>query len=361
MTAPRIRHNRAVSGLTSKIGTIMLRRRGVASPEDEAPDISTAKLTVYSGGVVVLPKDALPITDILAKSRVMGCPARQTEYLHVSDLIGKCLRKIAIIETMGMPAKAQGLSLTDSLTYAQGDAIHDVMKQRVTAGGERLVWGNWQCRCEKTRTKKPCLFSEVDKTPCPSCGGMVENYVEVPMRDEELKIVGTPDLLTLIPEQSALYPTELKSISHDVWKEMSRPIPEHVIQVVFYWFLMMRLGYRITNRASIVYVTKGWLFHGNPFKEFTIDASEMVGRLDNYLEAAAAIHASRAGGNLPKRTCDNERSADAKKCEVCRTCFGGTENARPRELSIEDALGASEDPPRSAGGSTRAPTRTSRR
>lgn len=343
MTAPRIRHNRAVSGLSSKIGGIIMRRRGVSS--GEAP---TERLSVKSGGVVTLPKDALPITDILAKSRAMGRPARQTEYLHVSDLIGKCLRKIAIIETMGMPSKPQSLSLTDSLTYAQGDAIHEVMKQRVTAGGNKLVWGNWTCKCEKTTTKSPCLFSEVDPTPCRFCDVSTTRYVEVPMRDKELKIVGTPDLLTLIPEHSALYPSELKSISHEVWKDLVRPIPEHVIQVLFYWFLMNRLGYRLANRVSIVYVTKGWLFHGNPFKEFTLDATECLYRLDPYLEAARDIHANRAGGSLPKRICDNERSPEAKKCEVCRTCFGGAENARPTEVSIDDALGAPEKSPRAS-------------
>lgn len=335
---PRIRHNRDASSLSSRIGGIILRRRGEAPAES----VPTTMLSVKSGGVVQLPKDALPITDILAKSRALGRPARQTEYLHVSDLIGKCLRKMAIIETMGMPSKPQSLSLTDSLTYAQGDAIHEVMKQRVTMGGNKLVWGNWACKCGKPATTKPCLYSEVQGFVCAGCGGSELLYVEVPMRDKELKIVGTPDLLTLIPEHKALHVSELKSISHDVWKDMSRPIPEHVIQVVFYWFLMQRLGYRLSNRVSIIYVTKGWLFSGNPFKEFTLDATVELPRLDIYLESARAIHATRMGGNLPKRICESERSPEAKKCEVCRTCFGGTENARPVEVSIGEALGAQE-------------------
>lgn len=345
MTSPRIRHNRAASGVASKIGGIMLRRRATVSGETPP---APATLSVTGGGVVPLDKESLVITDILAKSRVMGRPPRQTEYLHVSDLIGKCLRKYAIVESMGMPPKSQSLSLTDSLTFAQGDAIHDIMKSRVTAGGPSLVWGNWKCRCGAHATKTPSLFSEIDRSDCSACGEAMIEYVEVPMRDEELKIVGTPDLLTLIPEQKALYITELKSMSHDMWKDLGRPLPDHVMQVAFYWFLMQRKGYRLASRVSIVYVTKGWLFSGNPFKEFTIDVQEMLPRLNTYLDDARAFHASRAGGDLPKRPCDNERSPDAKKCEVCQTCFGGSANARPVEIDISNLLGSSQaTPPRS--------------
>lgn len=271
---------------------------------------------------------------------MLGRAARQTEYLHVSDLVGKCLRKIAITETLGLPPKAQGLSLTDSLTYGQGEIIHDVMKARIAAGGA-LLWGNWQCRCGTTKTSSPCLPREeprISLGSCPACGGVPDVYVEVPMRDEELKIVGTPDILTYLPELTALHITELKSMSHDMWKELVRPVPDHVIQVVFYWFLMQRLGYRLTNRISIVYVTKGWMFSGNPWKEFTLDAQVEIPRLAPYLEDARAIQVSRAGGSLPVRTCANERAPVAKKCEVCKTCFSGVDLERPREISIVAAL-----------------------
>ncbi len=322
------------TGLSSRIGLMMQRRQqGEAS-------LTVSKVSVKSGGVVTLDPEFTPIVDILGKARKLGRPARQTEYLHVSDLIGKCIRRIALYESMQLGPKPQGLSLTQSLTFAQGDAIHDVLKDRVASGAPQQVWGRWTCRCKTTTTEAPCLFSEVDpKRSCPACHQPLDVYVEVPTRSDKYMVVGTPDLLTLLTEHQALYISELKSISHDQWKVLSRPDPDHVIQVLFYWLLMRDAGYRLANRVSIVYATKGYLFTGSPIKEFTLDASTMMPRLDVYLRYAEQIIETRKGGNLPARldACLNDHSPEAKKCDVCHSCFG-VQSEKPVSVSIASAL-----------------------
>ena len=332
----RVSNDRATSGLSSRLGDVLQRRRGAKMEAEDAQSRN-----VMTGGIVTMPPEATPLSDLLQKARIFSRPARSTEFLHVSDLVGKCIRKIALAERLKLPPKPQALRLTDLLTFAQGDAIHDVLRSRAAAGGPRAVWGNWECKCGTTSTATPQLFSDVDpERRCPACKGPLNVYKEVPMLVKDLGIVGNPDLILFLSEFDALHITELKSIAHDAWKELVRPLPDHVIQVLFYWYLMRRLGYSLTDKVSILYATKGWIFSGDAFKEFVVDCPSQVHRLDPYLEDAKAVLAARAGGDLPPRTCASEQSPDAKKCELCRSCFGVNNDEQPITISIAQALGS---------------------
>lgn len=189
------------------------------------------------------------------------------------------------------------------------------------------MWGRWKCKCGLTTSSIPSLFREIpEDRVCTFCQEPLSIYEEVPMPDTELGIVGTPDLIIYRPAHKALHLSELKSISHEQWKELSRPKPDHVLQVMFYWHLMQRRKYRVTSHPSVLYATRGWMFTGDPFKEFPVDAAKEMPRLEPYLLDAAALQASRAGGPLPPRvTCADRMSPDAKKCEVCDACFSKTE------------------------------------
>jgi hypothetical protein len=325
-----------------RVGRIqeLLNRRRSTVIETRAARIETQRTT--GGAVAVLPKDAgLILTDILSRANYEPRPARGTEYLHVSDLLTKCIRRFAIIEQNKIAPPPQRLSLMDLLTFGVGEKIHDVVKDRAAVGGPSMIWGNWSCGCKKMHSESPRTFAELDDTAaCTACGGGYSLYHEVPMHDEELKIVGTPDLLVYLREFDAFFITELKSIAHDTWKELIRPVPDHVIQVMFYWYLMKKLGYRVASQVSIMYVTKGYVWGGNVTtitKEFMIEPEPMIARLDPYLEEAAAFKASRENGGLPPRLkCVSDISPDAKKCDVCSICFGNS-NA-PQKISIASAL-----------------------
>ena len=280
-----------------------------------------------------------PVMEMLSKARIVGRMARQTEYLHVSDLLGKCMRKFALFESLKISPKPQSVSLTDALTYAQGDAIHDVLRARLVQGAPDKVWGKWRCSCGHHTIQEPCTYVSIDKSIlCGRCSTPAHVYVEATMRDEEFKIVGNPDIVLYLAQHDALYVTELKSISHDQWRELVRPHPDHVLQVVFYWFLMHRKGYRLADKVSVVYATKGWMFSGSPCKEFVLNPLREVERLKRYTDYAVQLQEFRKGGALPIRVCSNPRDTLAKNCEVCTTCFEGNSHARPVEISVAQAL-----------------------
>lgn len=234
----------------------------------------------------------------------------------------------------------------DLLTFAVGDTIHDVVKARAVIGSPSQVWGNWRCRCGQTKTAQPCLGDAVNPSTCGVCAGPIDIYEEVPMRDEELKIVGTPDLVLFLSQPQAHYITELKSISDKGYEELSRPKPDHVIQVLFYWYLMNKLGYRLVDQVSILYITKGYKFRGDPYKEFTLQPSINLSRLEPYLEEARSLLSYAAGGRLPPRiVCGSDTAPEAKKCDVCSICFGGID-AAPQKISFAEAFSRSPAPAR---------------
>lgn len=295
--------------------------------------------------VVTIADDSQPVTHVLRKSRIQSRPARIGEYLHVSDLIGKCIRRKAIIAAENRPSVPQAISVTDTITFAQGDAIHEAVRSRTIFGGGEYVWGNWSCKCGTTKTTEPCTHEELgDANVCKACGGGLDVYVEVPMRNEEHKIVGNPDLVFYLPDVQAFYVNELKSISHAEWEKLARPLPDHVIQVVFYWYLMRALGYRMANRVSVVYISKGWKFGGDIWKEFSIDATKEVSRLAPYLAAAKAYAAARKGGDLPKRECITETDTKARACDTCRSCFS-VQRGAPVPIDISGLGISSRDRP----------------
>ncbi len=253
---------------------------------------------------------------------------RPGHYLHVSDLLGKCVRKRSLNNRLGLVSPARRLSLSDLLTFAQGDAIHDLLKDRARRGRPDYVWGNWSCKCKTLYHETPCTFSEIDQEEvCPNCHTKVDQYHEVSMRDEDLWIVGNPDLLLYIPSLDAIHITELKSIAPDQFKELTRPKPDHVLQVVFYWYLMNKLGYNLTDKVSIFYATKGWMFGGQkPYKEFVLHPQLELHRLEDMLEDARAHKAAHLDKDapLPARTlCASRGAKAAKDCNVCEACFAG--------------------------------------
>lgn len=264
------------------------------------------------------------VADILNHSRPPRRPAREGDYLHVSDLLHKCLRKKVLGQHYGTPALPERLSISDLMAFAQGDAIHDVAKALVRDGSPALTWGRWHCTCKNLRHEEPCTYAETDPEDiCEYCGTPTNVYEEVPMRDEDTMIVGTPDLLLYFRELDAFHITEIKSMSHKMFQELARPLPEHVLQVIFYWWLMRKLGYRITDQVSIIYFTKDYLFVGKNYKEFMITPEQEIHRLDRYIADAYAYKAAKVDrdANLPARVCQAEHSTEAKKCSMCEICF----------------------------------------
>lgn len=274
--------------------------------------------------VVACPTDADFLLDILNRSPREVRPMRPGNYLHVSDLLGKCVRKIVLSQRHSTPIRPQRLSPSDQIAFAQGDAIHDVIKAMATASTPSRVWGKWRCKCGNLFHDTPCTHAETDKTDiCEFCHTPTSTYEEVSLRDDDTMIVGNPDLIFYLAELAAYHITEIKSMAEAAFAELTRPKPEHVLQVLFYWYLMKKLGYRVTDRVSILYVTKNYKFVGSVWKEYMICPEDELHRLDIYIADAYATKASRIDTTaaLPSRICTSEFTVEAKKCELCSLCF----------------------------------------
>jgi hypothetical protein len=322
----------------SGISEVLNRRRGAVRGAIERR-IEEAKESPEQ--IVACPGDGDDIlTEIVNRARNEVRHRRHGDYLHVSDLLSKCQRKVALIERNNLPHRAGRLTLMDMLTFRMGEALHDVIKERAALGAPGAVWGKWKCKCGHLHHDDPCLFNQVDlEDVCEHCGEPTTEYVEVSMFHDGLMLVGNPDLLLYLKEIDAFHVTELKSISHKQWEELVRPKPEHVIQVLFYWYIMKELGYRLTDRVTILYATKGYLFKGSPFKEYSFNPLEELHRLDDYIEEARELKKAREGGELPARTmCAGENSPEARKCEVCNLCFATTDE-KAVEVNIEALFG----------------------
>lgn len=314
-TRTRVENEKAALVPASRVARRMARKQVNANP------VSPSVPRVES-----VSRDSMILSGVIHAASWEMQATRPGDYLHVSDLLGKCIRKRSLNRRLGLTDQPRRLTLSDMLTFAQGDAIHDLLKDRARRGRPDYVWGNWSCKCKALYHEEPCTFSEIDQDEeCPHCHTKVDQYHEVSMRDEELWIVGNPDLLLYLPDLDALHITELKSIAPDQFKELNRPKPEHVLQVVFYWYLMNKLGYHLTDKVSIFYATKGWMFGGTkPYREFVIHPQLELHRLEDMIEDARAHKAAILDERspLPLRTmCASKGAKEAKGCAVCDVCF----------------------------------------
>lgn len=257
------------------------------------------------------------ITDLRA------CPPiyshhRRGKYLHVSDLT-KCIRRIAISEKFGIPLKPERLSDSQEMTFSQGRALGDFVVERFKAGHSGRLYGNWRCPCKRS-VAIACTLDQARKT-CKYCGCPVDIYEELSIADQEYMVVGNIDVVMKY-ESGHLYPIELKSMAHDNWKELARPIPAHVLQVVMYWHMLQRANMPLVNQTSILYLTKSMVFKGLPYKEFTIRPMDHVDRLSDMIADAKVRKQSMEGGKLPPRVfCSTPQVTEAKNCEMCQICF----------------------------------------
>lgn len=243
---------------------------------------------------------------------------REGKYLHVSDVIGKCGRMIALAKRYNMKMTFTPPPESMGLTFAMGNAIHDYIRGKVMRNAPEKIYGGWSCMCEKTQIVGTYAEAKTHDV-CPHCRDRLNRYHEMVITNDDIMVSGAVDLSLL--EGKALHLNEIKSIKHDAWKEMSRPLPEHVVQILFYWWLAREQGYDLYDAVSIFYATKGFVMFGTPYKEFVLQPSKMMGRLEEYLDEARDIKDAMNGGKMPVKTCMQIDKGDAKECPMAMVCF----------------------------------------
>jgi hypothetical protein len=243
---------------------------------------------------------------------------RGGDYVHVSDLIGKCLRMIAIHRVTGLPIPSEPMSDFLGLTFDMGNAIHDYVRRKITTHSPDAIYGNWSCACHASSWIG--TFTDVRGEACGTCGCGPRNYGEMVIRNEEYKIVGSIDLTMLI--ENVFYLSEIKSIKHDVWQGMTGPLPDHMLQIMMYWELARLAGWPIYDTVSVIYVTKGFQFSGSPYKEFVLEASQYTHRIAPLFEDAKELAECTDADTLPPNLdCPARNAPKARKCPMVTPCF----------------------------------------
>jgi len=246
---------------------------------------------------------------------------RHGEWLHVSDLVHTCIRKMALSEQLNIPMPMQQIWDGQGITFKIGEAIAEFVTTKVEERDDQ-IYGMWKCDCKEDNliigpmTKAE---AEMQNEGCSMCNQKALNYKEMTFRNEALQLLGNVDLCFLY---DALLITEIKSMARTSWDRLTHPIPDHIVQVVIYWWLARELGIRLYDSVSIMYVCKEWKF-GSPYKEYVVNAEENLDLVEPYLEEARQYIAFKRGdGPLPIRvTCDTPEDTRAGKCEFCNECF----------------------------------------
>lgn len=244
---------------------------------------------------------------------------REGDYLHVSDLLGKCMRMVALSERYNLKITGEPIYDSMGVVFALGRAVQDYVTNKLKRTRPKELYGRWSCVCEET--EEHTTYDKANHIECPICKKTLTQYNELEFYDTEHMIVGSIDVTLKIDH--ILYLSEVKSIKKEAFDSLVRPMPDHILQVVFYWWLAVQNKYPVYDRVSIIYVNKSYEFK-TPFKEFQIDPREYVSRLDDYLgEAKSLIEARQSKtAQLPSRVCPTAVSPQAKKCSACTVCFG---------------------------------------
>lgn len=251
---------------------------------------------------------------------------REGTHIHASDIIHKCVRMIALAKRYGLQLNMMGtVHESMGLTFAMGRAIENYVREKFKRNAPEKLWGGWQCNCTKTQFEGTYAQAKTHNV-CPHCHTKPANYIELVISNDEFMFSGSIDITLL--EGKALHLVEVKSIKHDSWKEMSRPVPEHLVQILVYWWLAREAGYDLYDSISILYCTKGYVMFGSPYKEFVLQPSKLLGRLDDFFHEAGMLKgAIHDNGPIPMRTCQRPDQGEAKECPMNTVCFQHNEES----------------------------------
>lgn len=246
---------------------------------------------------------------------------RDGDYLHVSDLVYKCTRMIALSKELGQPIRGESIMDSRGVTFATGHAIQEYVTGRMKTNFPEMLWGNWSCRCGDEMRGHVTWAEVQDEPACHQCGSKIENYVETIWRSEDMKLTGAVDLMLKLPT-GHLYPIEVKSIAGARFEDLTRPVPDHLIQALFYWHLIRENGFQVMDQLSILYVKKEFVF-GNPYKELLVQPSNYENRITDFMDEARELKAYMTGGGpLPVRTtCSHPQASGARECPFALQCF----------------------------------------
>jgi hypothetical protein len=216
---------------------------------------------------------------------------------RASSLYGACMRLHALAAKRTINQKTF-LDVGTMLTFGIGKAVHRWIQNSGDILGDNR-WGRWIClACGEISG-----FRSAKKARCPKCdaGPGAFEYYEYDLKTGRPYVCsGHPDMFIRVGEK--LRVVEIKTIAATGFKITAYPGIEHQWQLQFYaWAsgkdpILKKLvdptvGY-------VLYVSKGALFSGIPFKMFAVNRDEKI--IEQIMDKLGSYDDAITGGTLPQ-------------------------------------------------------------
>lgn len=262
-------------------------------------------------------------------------------YVHVSTLINTslygtfCPREFALRYFERTPVSGNTVPPKFRVMWQAGHAIGEHVVNdflRRSAEYAQYAWGDWECKCGKTRV----ILDYKPNAECPHCHTSVDLYKESDIRDEVIRTVGHADLL-LRDEDGLIYVYEVKSIDRaDVnFDTLEAPLGDHVLQASFYYWLLIAAGYKVYPYVRVIYVDRSLsdIYRAHPYKEFEAKRVSKA-RIKLMANKAKTAKVACETGVLPPRICKDITESRAKQCKCAVSCFARVSKTAKR---VEDS------------------------
>lgn len=193
-----------------------------------------------------------------------------SSYVHVSSLIGMCVRKY-LLAYVSQAERTETVKSSMRLVWALGRAAEThVRSQFIKAVNYEGVVGMWKCKCGHLKVEG--LYDDTMK--CPRCTKKAKEYTEAVLFDHEARIVGSPDLIYIRPDNKKLMVVECKSMNKKDFEVLTEPKVDHILQAMAYNKLLSLNGGQVDEYVTILYVCKDYQF-SSPYKEFRVSTSRI--------------------------------------------------------------------------------------
>jgi rubrerythrin len=263
------------------------------------------------------------IESVLATEYAHSQSKRDKAHLHPSSLAKNdwCPRANYFQLTGEQESNPGSFNLRRLNTFQAGHDIHDKWQRWMAQTG--CLVGNWRC--------VSCAYGWMAKSPdtCPECGSDKLKYREVPIYDDEHRILGHSDGMWEDHLGRALI--EIKSVGlgtirwdapdlyrgyeegtlklDDLWARIKRPLLPHRRQINLYMYCAK------VDKAIVIYEWKPT----QEVKEFhlTLDMSLVQPMLDGAKAVLSALDTQQ----VPDRPQEARKSGMCKFCEYKDRCW----------------------------------------
>lgn len=249
---------------------------------------------------------------------------RDTEHLHPSEIAKKdwCPRS-SWYKITGAQASPDSTSFNRLNIFEEGHAIHHKWQTWLWQAG--VLYGNWSCSFCNER------WVATSPNACPGCGRNSIIYREVPIQNDQYRLLGHAD--GIIEDANGRALLEIKSVGlgtirwenktlynayasgelkfEDIWKNIKKPLASHIRQGSLYMFC--------TGIDTIIFIYE-WK-PTQEVKEFVVTYQPEV--LEDVLAGCEVVIRHLDANKVPPRPdwAYDETSPGCKFCPYKKVCW----------------------------------------